>query len=167
MKSLDYNSTKVYLNSGIISHIYTQLCESFNDFHGIFTGRYKITTEKKANDINSSLEIKTLNILIDNVIFINDRNYLKEDLPSLLEKISNKYSQVLGKKLLIILGIMSARSYSHSTLSLRDQQLFLRVYNLLANKSEVPIVYGAFSHNCDKDGLKGLSFTSKLFMLKE
>jgi hypothetical protein len=97
MKKLEYNNLKVYFHSGIVSHIYTHLCESFNDFYGILTGNYKLISENKANDTNDNVEIRTLNIYVDNVIFVNDKNYLKEDLAGLLEKIGNKYSTVIGK----------------------------------------------------------------------
>jgi hypothetical protein len=159
MNKLNYNTLKVYFNSGIISHIYTHLLEAFTDFHGVLTGTYKVVTENKANDAESSLEIKTLNIYIDNVIFVNEKNYLKDDLPDLLDKIGKKYSTVVG--------IISARSYSYSTLSLKDQSLFIKAYNILKDKSEIPFLYGIFCHNEDNDGVKGITFFSKLYMLKE
>jgi hypothetical protein len=88
-----FNKIKLYINSGIISHIYTHICDSFADFYGILLGHYKITKEIQANDINSSLEIKTLNINIDKVIFIYDNYYIKDNLDQLIEKVKYKYTE--------------------------------------------------------------------------
>jgi hypothetical protein len=96
MKKLKYNTLKVYFNSGIISHIYTHLLDAFNDFYGVLTGCYKLTIENKANDLDSSYEIRTLNIYVENVIFVNEKHYLKDDLPDLLERVAKKHSAVLG-----------------------------------------------------------------------
>jgi hypothetical protein len=87
------NKIKLYINSGIISHIYTHVCDSFADFYGILLGHYKITSEIKANDVNSSYELKILSINIDKVIFIYDNYYIKENLDQLIEKVKYKYTE--------------------------------------------------------------------------
>ena len=88
---VQYDKLKLYINSGIISHIFTQICESFSDFYGILLGKRQITNDIVINDVYSSHKIKNLYINIDNVIFIHDKFYIKENLDGLIGKIKSKY----------------------------------------------------------------------------
>jgi hypothetical protein len=96
-----YDSLKLYFNSGVIAHIYSQICYSYSDFYGLLLGKSKFVKNTKVVDSHSNLEQVILNILIDNVIFIYDKNYLfKEDkLEKLFDKINKKYptSSIIGK----------------------------------------------------------------------
>lgn len=95
------NSYKLYFNSCIITQIYSQLSGSTTDFYGIILGKTKTISDVKASDLSSKVEQKSLTIIVEDVIFIYDKNYLKEKLDKLLEKVIKKYSKdsIIGKQI--------------------------------------------------------------------
>jgi hypothetical protein len=54
---------------------------------------------------------------------------------------------------------MSARSFSYSNLSLKDQELYLKCINLKID--EYPLLFGTFCHNTDSN--KSTTFSSKFY----
>src|SRR5690242_2375736 len=78
--NIQFNQLKLSINSGIISHINTQILSSFTDFYGFLLGRYKLTRNTKSIDSNSNYEQQVLSLNVENVIFIFDKNYLKDKL---------------------------------------------------------------------------------------
>jgi hypothetical protein len=93
----DYSQIKLSFHSGIISHIYSQLCSSLSDFTGLLLGSYKICTDMKSSDAHSNLEHNVLLMNVDNVIFIYEKNYGKK-IEKLIGKIYENYSNnvILG-----------------------------------------------------------------------
>jgi hypothetical protein len=169
--SPDYNLIKLSINSGIVSQIYSQLCASFTDFYGFLLGRYKIIKNVESIDSNSNFEQNILSLVVDNVIFIYDKNYLKDKLEKLLEKIYRKYT---------IVGLFSARSYSYTNISLKEQEFFLKAMNFLKNDKKVfnnvnigniPLLFGSFCHNITEENfenkVKTVNFYSKIFQYND
>ena len=79
---------KLQLNPGVLSNIYSHPSCSVSDFFGFMIGKTKILTNTKVNDQHSSIEQNTTYYIIDKLIFIYNKNNLKEDnFFNLLEKI--------------------------------------------------------------------------------
>ena len=93
---LGYDQVKLHISSGVISHINTQLCASFTDFYGLLIGRYKLLKSTQSNDANSDVQQNVLSLVVENVIFIYDKSYIKDKLEKLLDKITKK-STIIGK----------------------------------------------------------------------
>jgi hypothetical protein len=94
----EYNQVRLYITSGVISHINTQLCASFTDFFGLLIGNYKVLQNMKSSDNHSHVQQNVLSLIVDNVIFIYDRSYLKDKLEKLLDKIT-KNSVIIGNRI--------------------------------------------------------------------
>lgn len=163
--SLDYNEIKLSLTSGIIAHINTQLCASFADFYGFLIGRYKLIKNMKSIDSNSNFQENTLTLTIDSVIFIYDKNYLKDKLDKLLEKIEKKYT---------IIGLFSARCYSFPNISLKEQEFYFRTMNYLKKDKRapgLPLLFGCFCHNLSEQNLENsvnkVNFYSRIYKYNE
>lgn len=95
-----YDNIKILFNAGVISHINSQILSSFTDFYGFLLGRIKITKNTKSNDSQSNFQQNTLNMIVENVIFIYDKNYLKDKLDKLIDKVTKKYTNN------VIIGIL-------------------------------------------------------------
>jgi hypothetical protein len=156
-----YDEIKLHVSSGVISHINTQLCASFTDFYGFLIGRYKLIKNTESNDLNSDFHQNVLTLVVENVIFIYDKNYIKDKLEKLLEKITKKST---------IIGLFSARMYSFPNISLREQQFFFKTKEYMKNISALPLIFGCFCHNVTKETfeskVKTVNFYSRVYMLK-
>jgi len=189
-----FNQIKISISSTIISQIYSQLCFSTSDIFGFLLGEYKQlkTTESKDSEINYQQNI--LHIIINNSIFIYDKNYLREKLEKIIDKINQKYT---------IVGLFSARYYSYTSISLKDQEVFMNALNYIKTKQDkieksnttntntnlfkksnssqivnstphlqnLPLLYGVFCHNVNEEDtetkLKTQNFYSKMFKFVE
>jgi hypothetical protein len=161
--SSQYSKMTVYMAPSVISQIYTQLCSSFTDFFGFFIGRTKFTKYLNKNDNHANLENKELNILIESVIFVYQKNYIQEKLEKLLEKITKKST---------IIGLFSARNNSYPNISLREQEFYFKVKKYSYNVHN-PLLFGCFcqNRNLSNDNesieIKTVDFNSKLYILSE
>lgn len=95
---IKYNNLEVYFNSGVINQIYSSLISNFSDFYGLILGRYKVVNETKINDQESESNLIKLSLIVENVIFIFDKNYAYTKLDRLIEKLKIRYanSKILG-----------------------------------------------------------------------
>lgn len=156
-----YDEIKLHMTSGVISHINSQLCGSFADFYGFLIGRYKLVKSTKSSDANSDYQQNILNLVVESVIFIYDKSYINDKLEKLLEKITKKST---------IIGLFSARMYSHPNISLREQQFFFKSKDYMKNIQAPPLVFACFCHNvtdetCDSK-VKTVNFNSRVYILK-
>jgi hypothetical protein len=105
-KKNEYNSKniKIFFTQGVIPNIFTQLLNSFEDSYGIILGKYKKLKIEKSVDSNSNLQENQINIIINKIIFIFDKNYLsKNQINIIIKKIEENeegYS-ILGKKFFV------------------------------------------------------------------
>ena len=163
---LEYNQVKLHITSGIISQINTQLCSSFSDFYGFLLGNYKHLQNTKSSDNHSNIKHYTLSLVVDQVIFIYDRVYLKDKLERLIDKITQKN--------IIIIGLLSARSFSYPNISLREQEFYNTANShmkKIKSQSGIPLLFGCFTHNVTEETneskVKSVNFYSKMYMTNE
>jgi len=160
-----FDEIKIMINSPLITQINTQIISSFSDFNGIFLGRIKIIKKIQAMDSESSFQTKTLNILIENIIFIYDEKYTYEKIEDLIKKIEVSYSEFK------IIGAFSAKAFSFPVLSLKSQKFYFKLKKILANKyknnENIPILFGVFCTNTENNEIFFNTFQSKLFYLNE
>ena len=107
-----FNQIKISISSTIISQIYSQLCFSTSDIFGFLLGEYKLLKTTESKDADTNYQQNILHIIINNSIFIYDKNYLREKLEKIIDKINQKYT---------IIGLFSARSFSFTSISLKYQ----------------------------------------------
>ena len=158
------NDITLNVNSGVLTQIYTQLFSSMSDFYGVLIGSVKDITNKRAMDNDSNFERITHIINICFVIFIHDKRYLESDkLKAVIEKIQKKYKNTENE----ILGILSARSYSYSNLSFKEQNLYKKVQQCL--DSQLPLIFGVFTNNnpeiTEINSLKSIELATRFFKL--
>ena len=163
-----YDQIKLSFNSSIISHIYSHILISFTDFYGLLLGRYKILKNTKLIDSHSNYEQNVLSMIVDNVIFIYDKNYLTDKLNKLIERVSKKSSN--GQ----IIGIFSARAFSYTNISLKEQEFYLKTKNYLKQEKKnlnIPLIFGSFSHNITEENgdnkVKTVNFYSRMYNFNE
>lgn len=97
----DKSNIKIFFTQGVIPNIFSQLLNSFEDSYGIILGKYKELKIEKSIDANSNLQENQINIIINKVIFIFDKNYFSQNE---IKKVINKIEEnepghsILGKK---------------------------------------------------------------------
>ena len=164
-----FDEIKIMINSPLITQINSQIISSFSDFNGIFLGRTKIIKKIKTIDVDDSIQTKTLNILIENIIFIYDEKYTYEKIEDLIKKIEDSYSEFK------IIGAFSAKAFSFPVLSLKSQKFYFKLKKIIENKSnnnnnkneKIPILFGVFCTNIENNEIFFNTFQSKLFYLNE
>ena len=170
---LEFNQFKLSINSSIISQIYSQLLISTSDFYGFLLGEQKIINTTESKDAESNFQQSTLHLIVNDVMFIFDKHYLSEKLEKVLDIINQKYK---------FIGLISARSHSFTSVSLKEQEYYFNVLNYFTNKSQkkynskiiiqnIPILFGVFSHNVTEEDfdykLRTQNFNSKIFKFEE
>ena len=127
-----FDEIKIMINSPLITQINSQIISSFSDFNGIFLGRTKIIKKIKTIDVEDSIQTKTLNILIENIIFIYDEKYTYEKIEDLIKKIEDSYSEFK------IIGAFSAKAFSFPVLSLKSQKFYFKLNNNMKKFISIP-----------------------------
>ena len=156
----DSSNIKIFFTQGIIPNIFSQLLNSFEDSYGIFLGKYKKLKIEKSLDANSNVQENQINIIINKVIFIFDKNYFSQNE---IKKVINTMEENEPEH--SILGILSIRKFSSPLISAKDQSIFFCLRNIM--KKNLPFFFGAFTFNPRKpneeNGVKMSSFESKMF----
>lgn len=158
--------------------IYTQLIATFHDFGGILLGNCKLTQQEKEINVvrnsnqslsnaNKTKDIIITEINIESIVVVYDLITLTT-IPTLISRISNEYPDK------VIIGMFTAKSFSYSTISFKDQELHIYLGKYLRNELKsiylsIPLLFALFIHSIKStESIHHMTqFESKIYLYEE